>query len=163
VASSPAIFDSLKRVIGAIQWRAVGIGTPCSAVWIYFASHSAMASSVSCFNSSARHQPRSAPAGSAGLVGHQEALSCLVLFACSRLPASESSFRRLVLSVHPRLNCSDVAKAMAREIADKYGSRLDSRDTQMMWRMLAPASDGKAFVRFPPHLLARTDADAKEG
>ena len=71
---------------------------------------------------------------------------------------------RFVLSVHPQAELLDVAKAMAREIADNTAAVSTSLTRQMMWRMLGASHPMEAHIVDSAAIYSRGKTpDAKEG
>lgn len=155
------IFDSLKPVIGAINGAAVGIGVTMQLPMdIRIASDTARFGFV--FNRRGINPEAASSWFLPRLVGIQQALAWC--YSGRVFPASEALAGGLVLSVHPQAELLDVAKAMAREIADNTAAVSTSLTRQMMWRMLGASHPMEAHIVDSAAIYSRGKTpDAKEG
>jgi len=96
------------------------------------------------------------------LVGISQALEWC--YSGRVFPAQEAKDGGLVRSVHPQSELMDVARAMAREIADNTAAVSTSLTRQMMWRMLGASHPMEAHIVDSAAIYSRGKTqDAKEG
>ena len=155
------IFDSLKPVLGAINGAAVGIGVTMQLPMdIRIAADSARFGFV--FNRRGINPEAASSWFLPRLVGISKALEWC--YSGRVFPAQEALDGGLVRSIHPQAELMDVARAMAREIADNTAAVSTTLTRQMMWRMLG--ADHLFFFNYMDsreiYTLSR-GADAKEG
>lgn len=155
------IFNSLKPVIGAINGAAVGVGvTMTLPMDIRLASDSAKFGFVFAKRGivpeacSSYFLPR--------LVGIQQATEWV--YTGRVFPASEALSGGLVRSVHTGDELMNVARELAREIADNTAPVSVALSRQMLWRMLGASHPMDAHRVDSRGIMERgRSADSKEG
>ena len=155
------IFNSLKPVIGAINGAAVGVGvTMTLPMDIRVASDGAKFGFVFAKRGilpeacSSYFLPR--------LVGIQQATEWV--FTGRVFSAEEALNGRLVRSVHPGEELLEVARGIAREIADNTAPVSVALSRQMLWRMMGASHPMDAHAVESRGISARgRSADSKEG
>jgi enoyl-CoA hydratase/carnithine racemase len=155
------IFNSLKPVIGAINGAAVGVGvTMTLPMDIRVASDGARFGFVFAKRGilpeacSSYFLPR--------LVGIQQATEWV--FTGRVFSAEEALNGRLVRSVHPGEELLEVARGIAREIADNTAPVSVALSRQMLWRMMGASHPMDAHAVESRGISARgRSADSKEG
>lgn len=155
------IFNSLKPVIGAINGAAVGVGvTMTLPMDIRIASDSAKFGFVFAKRGilpeacSSYFLPR--------LVGIQQATEWV--FTGRVFSAEEAVNGRLVRSVHSGDELLNVARGIAREIADNTAPVSVAMSRQMLWRMMGASHPMDAHAVESRGISARgRSADSKEG
>ena len=155
------IFESLKPVIAAINGPAVGVGaTMTLPMDIRLAAESARMGfvfsrrGITMEACSAWFLPR--------VVGVSRAAEWV--YSGRVFPAAEALEGGLVRSVHPDAELLDVARGLAREIADNPSAMSVALNRQMMWRMLGadhPMEAHKVDSRAIRYMGA--SADVREG
>ena len=155
------IFESLKPVIAAINGPAVGVGaTMTLPMDIRLAAESARMGfvfsrrGITMEACSAWFLPR--------VVGVSRAAEWV--YSGRVFPAAEALEGGLVRSVHPDAELLDVARGLAREIADNTSAMSVALNRQMMWRMLGadhPMEAHKVDSRAIRYMGA--SADVSEG
>jgi enoyl-CoA hydratase/carnithine racemase len=155
------IFNSVKPVIGAINGAAVGVGvTMTLPMDIRVASDSAKFGFVFAKRGilpeacSSYFLPR--------LVGIQQATEWV--FTGRVFSAEEAVNGRLVRSVHSGDELLNVARGIAREIADNTAPVSVALSRQMLWRMMGASHPMDAHAVESRGISARgRSADSKEG
>ncbi|CAB4634391.1 MAG: enoyl-CoA hydratase [Actinobacteria bacterium] len=155
------IFNSLKPVIGAINGAAVGVGvTMTLPMDIRVASDSAKFGFVFAKRGilpeacSSYFLPR--------LVGIQQATEWV--FTGRVFSAEEAVNGRLIRSVHSGDELLNVARGIAREIADNTAPVSVALSRQMLWRMMGASHPMDAHAVESRGISARgRSADSKEG
>jgi len=155
------IFNSLKPVIGAINGAAVGVGvTMTLPMDIRIASDSAKFGFVFAKRGilpeacSSYFLPR--------LVGIQQATEWV--FTGRVFGAEEAAHGRLIRSVHSGDELLNVARGIAREIADNTAPVSVALSRQMLWRMMGASHPMDAHAVESRGISARgRSADSKEG
>ena len=155
------IFNSLKPVIGAINGAAVGVGvTMTLPMDIRIASDSAKFGFVFAKRGilpeacSSYFLPR--------LVGIQQATEWV--FTGRVFSAEEAVNGRLIRSVHSGDELLNVARGIAREIADNTAPVSVALSRQMLWRMMGASHPMDAHAVESRGISARgRSADSKEG
>ena len=155
------IFNSLKPVIGAINGAAVGVGvTMTLPMDIRIASDSAKFGFVFAKRGilpeacSSYFLPR--------LVGIQQATEWV--FTGRVFSAEEAANGRLIRSVHSGDELLNVARGIAREIADNTAPVSVAMSRQMLWRMMGASHPMDAHAVESRGISARgRSADSKEG
>ncbi len=155
------IFDSLKPVIGAINGAAVGIGVTMQLPMdIRIASETARFGFV--FNRRGINPEAASSWFLPRLVGIQQALEWC--YTGRVFPAEEALKGGLVRSVHPPGELMDVARSLAREIADNTAPVSNALTRQMMWRMMGASHPMEAHIVDSAAIYSRGKTpDAKEG
>ena len=155
------IFNSLKPVIGAINGVAVGVGATMQLPMdIRIAADTARYGFVFSRRgitpeaASSWFLPR--------IVGISQALEWC--YSGKVFPAQEALDGGLLRSIHPQAELMDVARGIAREIADNTAAVSISLTRQMMWRMLGASHPMEAHIVDSAAVYSRgKTADAKEG
>ena len=155
------IFNSVKPVIGAINGAAVGVGVTMTLPMdiriaadgakfgFVFAKRGILPEACSSY-----FLPR--------LVGIQQATEWV--FTGRVFSAEEALSGRLVRSVHPGDELLDVARGVAREIADNTAPVSVALSRQMLWRMMGASHPMDAHALESRGIAARgRSADSKEG
>jgi enoyl-CoA hydratase/carnithine racemase len=155
------IFNSVKPVIGAINGAAVGIGVTMQLPMdIRIASETARFGFV--FNKRGINPEAASSWFLPRLVGIQQALEWC--YTGRVFPAEEALRGGLIRSVHPAGELMDVARALAREIADNTAPVSNALTRQMMWRMMGASHPMEAHIVDSAAIFSRgKTADAKEG
>ena len=155
------IFDSLKPVIGAINGAAVGIGVTMQLPMdIRIAADTARFGFV--FNRRGINPEAASSWFLPRLVGISQALEWC--YSGRVFPAQEAMEGGLVRSIHPQTELMDVARGIAREIADNTAAVSTTLTRQMMWRMLGASHPMEAHIVDSAAIYSRGKTpDAKEG
>ena len=155
------IFNSLKPVIGAINGAAVGIGiTMTLPMDIRIASDNAKIGFV--FNRRGINPEAASSWFLPRLVGISQALEWC--YSGKVFKADEALRGGLVRSVHPQAELMNVAREIAREIADNTAAVSTSLTRHMMWRMLGASHPMDAHIVDSAAIYTRGQTeDAKEG
>lgn len=155
------IFDSLKPVIGAINGAAVGIGVTMQLPMdIRIASDNARFGFV--FNRRGINPEAASSWFLPRLVGISQALEWC--YSGRVFPAEEALRGGLIRSIHTQAALMDVAKEIAREIAENTAAVSTTLTRQMMWRMLGASHPMEAHIVDSAAIYTRGQTpDAKEG
>ncbi|MEM8615830.1 MAG: crotonase/enoyl-CoA hydratase family protein [Pseudomonadota bacterium] len=155
------IFESLKPVIGAINGAAVGVGATMQLPMdIRIASDNARFGFV--FNRRGINPEAASSWFLPRLVGISKALEWC--YSGRVFSAQEALDGGLITSVHTQAALLDVAKDMAREIADNTAAVSTTLTRQMMWRMLGASHPMEAHIVDSAAIYSRGQTeDAKEG
>ncbi|MEL6830634.1 MAG: crotonase/enoyl-CoA hydratase family protein [Pseudomonadota bacterium] len=155
------IFESLKPVIGAINGAAVGVGVTMQLPMdIRIASDNARFGFV--FNRRGINPEAASSWFLPRLVGIQQALAWC--YSGRVFPAEEALKGGLIHSIHPQADLMDVARSMAREIADNTAAVSTTLTRHMMWRMLGASHPMEAHIVDSAAIYSRGQTDdAREG
>ncbi len=155
------MFDSHKPIIGAINGAAVGIGvTMTLPMDIRIAADTARFGFV--FNRRGINPEAASSWFLPRLVGVSQALEWC--YSGRVFPAQEALDGGLIRSIHTQAELMDVAKGMAREIADNTASVSTTLTRHMMWRMLGADHPIEAHIVDSAAIFERgRTEDAKEG
>ena len=155
------IFESLKPVIGAINGAAVGVGVTMQLPMdIRIAADTARFGFV--FNRRGINPEAASSWFLPRLVGIQQALAWC--YSGRVFPADEALKGGLVHSLHPQTELLDVARSMAREIADNTAAVSTTLTRHMMWRMLGASHPMEAHIVDSAAIYTRGQTeDAREG
>ncbi|MEM1390000.1 MAG: crotonase/enoyl-CoA hydratase family protein, partial [Pseudomonadota bacterium] len=155
------IFESLKPVIGAINGAAVGVGVTMQLPMdIRIASDNARFGFV--FNRRGINPEAASSWFLPRLVGIQQALEWC--YSGRVFPAQEALDGGLIRSIHTQDELMDVAKGLAREIAENTAAVSTTLTRQMMWRMLGASHPMEAHIVDSAAIYSRGQTpDAKEG
>ncbi|MEM7494095.1 MAG: crotonase/enoyl-CoA hydratase family protein [Pseudomonadota bacterium] len=155
------IFESLKPVIGAINGAAVGVGVTMQLPMdIRIASDNARFGFV--FNRRGINPEAASSWFLPRLVGIQQALEWC--YSGRVFPAQDALDGGLIRSIHTQDELMDVAKGLAREIAENTAAVSTTLTRQMMWRMLGASHPMEAHIVDSAAIYSRGQTpDAKEG
>jgi len=155
------IFNSLKPVIGAINGAAVGIGiTMTLPMDIRIASDNAKIGFV--FNRRGINPEAASSWFLPRLVGISQALEWC--YSGKVFKADEALAGGLLRSVHSQSDLMDVARGIAREIAENTAAVSTTLTRHMMWRMLGASHPMDAHIVDSAAIYTRGQTeDAKEG
>ncbi|MEM1037251.1 MAG: crotonase/enoyl-CoA hydratase family protein [Pseudomonadota bacterium] len=155
------IFESLKPVIGAINGAAVGVGVTMQLPMdIRIASDNARFGFV--FNRRGINPEAASSWFLPRLVGIQQALEWC--YSGRVFPAQEALDGGLIRSIHSQDELLDVAKGLAREIAENTAAVSTTLTRHMMWRMLGASHPMDAHIVDSAAIYSRGQTpDAKEG
>lgn len=155
------MFESLKPVIGAINGAAVGVGVTMQLPMdIRIASDNARFGFV--FNRRGINPEAASSWFLPRLVGIQQALAWC--YSGRVFPAEEALQGGLIHSIHPQAELMNVAREMAREIADNTAAVSTTLTRHMMWRMLGASHPMEAHIVDSAAIYSRGQTDdAREG
>ncbi|MEL8055934.1 MAG: crotonase/enoyl-CoA hydratase family protein [Pseudomonadota bacterium] len=155
------IFESLKPVIGAINGAAVGVGVTMQLPMdIRIASDNARFGFV--FNRRGINPEAASSWFLPRLVGIQQALEWC--YSGRVFPAQDALDGGLIRSIHSQDELMDVAKGLAREIAENTAAVSTTLTRHMMWRMMGASHPMDAHIVDSAAIYSRGQTpDAKEG